>query len=673
MRRPTARPTARRGLTLVELMVTIALMLLIMSIIVALFTAATEGMTIARTDQEMASVTRRVDAVIRQDLRGVTARFTPPLDPNHNLGYFEYIENSFADAQGEDTDDILCFTAKAPPGQPFTGRIMLQRGVYPAGHPRANQARYAPTTITSDHAEIIYFLRNGNLYRRVLLVVPDRKDSLVVDLDPATGQYFYRGGAFNIDGTLVSWQGANDVSVRPPSSITLAANGNPITDTGVPVPNTLGDLTNRHNRAFRPRFADDYFTRNPVGTLVGGVPDGQFDDRNENGVADYYPTLTIGAWDAGYINDPTHQLSIASIRVPDRWAFPFLFPGAYSKPNSFVTPASINLGPYLGMPNATNPLRPVNSNHAPLDLGDNLPVPDVAAERWTWWGFPTWAETRDPDWHAATKRIGFNDLTRGIGIQAYGLSRLQAANNLEWLPPQDHWYSDRVGRMTPPNPAPSIGDDVPGFAALQDDLLATNVRSFDVKALDPNYFLYGPHANFGEENSTTAQITPQPANGRNEPPRYDDLGYAARFKRQTNTNSATFGGERTFGTAVGEEVTFGHEGRIPPLTIDNRVDPQAITYLLRANSLLGENSTATVRMRRTWDSWSTDYAFAPLHGINPLEAGPYADPPERPLYPSYPPPYPSPLFGIQIQIRLAAPDDSRAKVLTIRQDFTDKL
>ncbi len=30
-----------------------------------------------------------------------------------------------------------------------------------------------PVTITSDYAEIIYFLRNGNLYRRVLLVAPD--------------------------------------------------------------------------------------------------------------------------------------------------------------------------------------------------------------------------------------------------------------------------------------------------------------------------------------------------------------------------------------------------------------------------------------------------------------------------------------------------------------------
>ena len=49
---------------------------------------------------------------------------TPPLDPKNNLGYFEYGENAFADLQGEDSDDYIRFTAKAPAGRPFTGRIV---------------------------------------------------------------------------------------------------------------------------------------------------------------------------------------------------------------------------------------------------------------------------------------------------------------------------------------------------------------------------------------------------------------------------------------------------------------------------------------------------------------------------------------------------------------------
>ena len=54
-----------------------------------------------------------------QDLGGATARFTPPLDPALNLGYFEYGENEFADIQGEDCDDYIRFTAKAPAGRPL--------------------------------------------------------------------------------------------------------------------------------------------------------------------------------------------------------------------------------------------------------------------------------------------------------------------------------------------------------------------------------------------------------------------------------------------------------------------------------------------------------------------------------------------------------------------------
>ena len=36
-----------------------------------------------------------------------------------------------------------------------------------------------PVTVTSEYAEIIYFLRNGNLYRRVLLVAPELQSAIV--------------------------------------------------------------------------------------------------------------------------------------------------------------------------------------------------------------------------------------------------------------------------------------------------------------------------------------------------------------------------------------------------------------------------------------------------------------------------------------------------------------
>ena len=92
---------------------------------------------------------------------------------------------------------------------------------------------------------------------------------------------------------------------------------------------------------------------------------------------------------------------------------------------------------------------------------------------------------------------------------------------------------------------------------------------------------------------------------------------------------------------------------------------------------IGDDNPAVVRLRRVWDSWSTEYTQAPGTGVNPVTSPaaffPAGPPYTPPIYPSYPPPYPAPLRGIQIQIRVTDPANQRVKTLTIRQDFTDKL
>src|SRR6478736_2892600 len=131
MRSPLPRPRGpRRGVTLVEMLVAVALLVLMMTIIVTIFSAATGAVSTARTFQELDGRCRQLDSVIRTDLHGVTARMTPPLDPNQNLGYFEYGENQPADLQGEDSDDYLKFTAKAPEGQLFTGKMFLDSPIF---------------------------------------------------------------------------------------------------------------------------------------------------------------------------------------------------------------------------------------------------------------------------------------------------------------------------------------------------------------------------------------------------------------------------------------------------------------------------------------------------------------------------------------------------------------
>src|SRR5208283_5263350 len=172
--------TRRRGVTLVEMLVTLAILLLMMTVIVKIFQAATGALNAAQVYQELDNQLRLLDLTIRSDLNGVTCKLTPPNNPKNNPGYLEYGENEFADVQGEDSDDYIRFTAKAPAGRPFTGRMWIRAA---GDSSDATNQLPQPITISSEYAEIIYFLRNGNLYRRVLLVAP----SLQSTIEPAVG------------------------------------------------------------------------------------------------------------------------------------------------------------------------------------------------------------------------------------------------------------------------------------------------------------------------------------------------------------------------------------------------------------------------------------------------------------------------------------------------------
>jgi hypothetical protein len=186
------------------MMVVVALVVLMMVILVQIFQQATGAMTASRAIQDLDLTLRQLDQRIKQDLIGATAKFTPPLNPADKLGYFEYGENAFADLQGEDTDDYIAFTTKAPEGQVFTGRFYVKNN----GGNSLNLA-VQPVTITSQLAEVIYFLRNGNLYRRVFLIAPERQSSIVAAVSAG-----YPFPALK-PGVPVSWLGVNDLSARP--------------------------------------------------------------------------------------------------------------------------------------------------------------------------------------------------------------------------------------------------------------------------------------------------------------------------------------------------------------------------------------------------------------------------------------------------------------------------
>ena len=403
-------------------------------------------------------------------------------------------------------------------------------------------------TVTSEYAEIIYFLRNGNLYRRVLLILPPEYQPAIV---PAVGNQGFLAAA----GTLipfapsslgnnpfqgvtpvpVSWQGVNDISAHPattgPAGLTAATSPTAqqfVTQTIVL--NTLGSLTNRENRFALPRFSDDFYN-----VLTGSFePDGYSDDLNGDKIPDFYPSLYPNVFNTGLINAPNYVVSPAAAYL----AFPYIFPGAYSCPQVVSqdqygwihspTPYANVVPPYGNNQALTfeqNPLGYLEClNHNPLDVGDNLPTPTTppilngnisgTAMFQTWWGFPTWRETLSVNWNDPTRQVNDNIDYPSFG-QPNGLAPRLATTVpvtydnqlLPWMSmpltmaqggafPNNYDFSiirrtqqlfsnalsDQVMSMF--MTSPNGGVDGAWSVSWEDDLIMTNVRSFDIKAYD---------------------------------------------------------------------------------------------------------------------------------------------------------------------------------------------
>jgi hypothetical protein len=84
---------------------------------------------------------------------------------------------------------------------------------------------------------------------------------------------------------------------------------------------------------------------------------------------------------------------------------------------------------------------------------------------------------------------------------------------------------------------------------------------------------------------------------------------------------------------------------------------------------VGDDDAGIIRLRRVWDTWSTDYSATDARTLDPLTSPPFNLAPR----PSFPPPYPAPMRGIQVQIRMTDPREERIRTITIHQDFTTRL
>src|SRR6185312_5685392 len=124
----------------------------------------------------------------------------------------------------------------------------------------------------------------------------------------------------------------------------------------------------------------------------------------------------------------------------------------------------------------------------PLFTADNLPTPSpivANGQCQTWWGFPTWRETLAPNWRDPVLGLNLGATpTQQLGLRPFPPTAVPTSNSTNFLPPvPGQFANDGAGSAQ--------------FAAFfnqpgvwDDDLICSNVRSFDVKAFDHDASLY---------------------------------------------------------------------------------------------------------------------------------------------------------------------------------------
>lgn len=194
---PHRRANLHAGFTLVEMLIAVAIMLLMMSMFAEIFQLAGSTITTQRGIAENDQRSRSIQTIITSDLDKRSFRYVMPWavgedstlgETNAALrkGYIYISENSPLN----DLDDILQFTIDVndirqnPDISKLYGKATLVAPIIQnPNQPEADDGWAVPNnTSTSSAAEVSYFVRNGKLFRRVLLL---RQPLL---LDGATSQ-----------------------------------------------------------------------------------------------------------------------------------------------------------------------------------------------------------------------------------------------------------------------------------------------------------------------------------------------------------------------------------------------------------------------------------------------------------------------------------------------------
>ena len=248
---------------------------------------------------------------------------------------------------------------------------------------------------------------------------------------------------------------------------------------------------------------------------------------------------------------------------------------------------------------------------------------------------PTWRETLSVNWTDPTRQV--NDSLLGLA-QPNGLHTRPAlgtsiANDNQLLPwvgqpntvaqggtlPNNYDFS--FIRQTPQLFSDAVGYDtimslfLAGGAGIdpvwsvswEDDLIMTGVRSFDVKAYDNSFAGYAD-LGWADDLRLYLPYTTPPAvpswphldasvhclaphcHGPDQPHAFDD-------------------------GARGPHAPFDH--RLAVGCRPQRICRYPYTAYNNYNGNIGDDTAGVVRMRRIWDTWSTEYTQAPATGVAP--------------------------------------------------------
>ncbi|HJT30979.1 MAG TPA: prepilin-type N-terminal cleavage/methylation domain-containing protein [Pirellulales bacterium] len=700
-------PKSRSAFTLVEVLIAATLSLILIGAVVQVFATVGNAAAETRAVVQITDRLRSARIVLGEDLSNTTAEMLPPQRSDRSAGYFEYIEgpdgpifpgltgvpvaydinqtNSTGtpvpDSTVGDCDDVLMFTAQAAAGTYFYGRIRAPSQVVDT----SGRIWVMPvdTMAQSSTAEICYFMRGNTLYRRVLLVKPD-----VGNIDPTVflwSQYPQYISAATTSLPQPVWDIAFydkfDLSVRQKGGSFDISNSTGGTQPPVLVPNTLADLTLRQNRyghqpwvyPFDARFWDARFWTNPAtnvpggflglptmrecsaytGTPPGGSPPAL--TTGANGVGRWpFPLFEFNANNA----IPLPPLATPSIPVAGNanvasgylWGQPVYYTGAnppWAQPPVF---------PYYN-PFAVAP--------APPGLPLIYPYPTTPPAGSTAVNYQPVTTVPPGTW---TGRIYLTNTVNG------GL--LDLWSNPAPLDQQDYTAAPRTGALYAFSSAYQPAGDVNvNFSTrYADDVLLTHVLSFDVKAWDP----------------TAPTIQTAAAVGGVPPGTYlpGDPGYvqiinawasAGLSTLQTSLQPTTSGG---FVVAQGAYVDLNYLGPV--------IQPYLASNMIMAQALSSVSSFAGPGVAQFGSAWSTGSGLSMVYdtgcfdyendgidqnqngiiddftnGLDDNGIGGVDDLTEV----EGPTPYPVPLKGIQIRIRVFDPDSRQIREVTVTEDF----